>query len=132
MMLASLRLEAIGDNHARQLHGLARSLRRLGLTSSEKESLMPDVRRPWVARITGLDSRYGLAREFVRGTRDYSEANSVGSRGLYLYYALADGIYEVRELISWQRDRRYFVRSEAGDIIEISRDDVDAWLEAHG
>ena len=31
--------------------------------------------RPWVARITGTDPKYGLKREFVNSVRDYSGAN---------------------------------------------------------
>jgi len=83
---------------------------------------------PWVARITGIDERYGLAREFVRCHKDYSRANSTGSRGIYAYYILGDGIYEVNQRESWKRTRRYFIRVVEDKITEISREEVLEWL----
>jgi len=80
--------------------------------------------RPWVARLTGLDAKYGFAREFVHGQRDYSQANSVGSRGVYEYIPLKDGVYEVNERLTWKRTRRYFIRVQDAQITEISRDEV--------
>lgn len=78
--------------------------------------------RPWVARITGVRSDGGLCREFIDGQKDFSEANGIGSRGVYYYYHLHPGaVYEVRELINWTRDRRYFCRVDGGRIVEISR-----------
>lgn len=65
--------------------------------------------RPWVARITGTDSKFGLAREFVRGVVDYSHANSVCSRGVKTTYALAAGTYQINDPQTWKRTARYFV-----------------------
>lgn len=78
----------------------------------------------WVAQITGLDARYGLARRFIRPLTDFSRANSVGSRGVYGYYILDDGIYEVNRRLSWRNCRRYFVRAQDGQVAEISREEV--------
>jgi hypothetical protein len=86
--------------------------------------------RPWVARIAGLDSRWGLRREFVRPNVDYSRANSVGSRGVYGYYLLDDGIYEVSHPVSWRNHRRYFVRAAEGRIREIDREEVIECLKS--
>jgi hypothetical protein len=81
--------------------------------------------RPWVARITGTDPRYRFKREFIpRQARDYSEANSVGSRGVYAYYTLSDGVYEVSERVSWKRTARYFIRVADGQIEEIGEEEV--------
>lgn len=109
-LLASLRLEAIGDNLPRA----ARATRS----------------RPWVARIVGIDERFGLAREFVRGQKDYRDANSVGSRGVYYYYLLEPGVYEVCSPESWQRTERYFVASHRGEIVRIERGEVEAWFRS--
>jgi len=130
-MRAVLKLEIIGDNYyaylAAKKRGEAKTSR-----SAERygELLGRDKSRPWVARITGRDPKYGLAREFVKGQKDYSQANSVGSRGVYEYFALKDGsIYEVNARETWKRTRRYFIRVENTEITEISKEEVGRWLE---
>lgn len=72
----------------------------------------------WVAQITGLDARYGLARQF-EAKRDVTEHR--GNRKRDLEYTLTDGLYEVAE----DRDR-YFVRVENATVTYIERDDVVA------
>jgi hypothetical protein len=85
--------------------------------------------RPWVARITGCDERHGLARTFVDGQIDFTHANSTGSRGIMLYFALAPGVYEVYARVSWTRSRRYFCQAhEDTSITEITREEVEQWL----
>jgi len=120
-LLAVIRLELIGDNYfayKRQAKQEHKPSERYG------EYLGRDQSRPWVARLTGLDAKYGFAREFVHGQRDYSQANSVGSRGVYEYIPLKDGVYEVNERLTWKRARRYFIRVQDAQITEISRDEV--------
>lgn len=128
-MRAVLRLELIGDNYiqhkklvdsgqAPQPH-IKKLIR---LWRYGRKSL-----RPWVARITGRDA-HGYVREFVHSSRDYSEANSIGSKGIYEYYALKPGIYEFNECIALGQARRYFIRVERAKITEITREDVEAWL----
>lgn len=87
--------------------------------------------RPWIARITGFDDRYGLARQFLSyQTKDYSRANSVGSRGIYAHYILAPGLYEVSDRVSWKRTHRYFLQvSEDGSKSQISEDEVKRCLQ---
>lgn len=81
--------------------------------------------RPWVARLTGLDNRYGFVREFVRGVKDYEQATGMGARGIYEYIVLSPGLYEVNERVSWQRARRYFIRvTDDAEIVEIAREEV--------
>ena len=88
-----------------------------------------DKSNPWVARITGPDPQYGLAREFQRGYADYSAASGTGGRGIWLLYALDDGVYEVNKRLSWKHTKRYFVRVQDGDIAEITREEVERWLQ---
>ena len=122
-MHACIRLEAIGDNLFAEFSLCRRKLQGVGL--GEYAPLFHCGRpRPWVARITGTDPRYGLQREFLRGQKDYADANSVGSRGVYVYYPLPPGVYEVQELISWSKVRRYFVRSAGGRYEVIDRETV--------
>ncbi len=89
--------------------------------------------RIWAAEITGKDPRYGLSRSFLRAKLDYSRANSKGSRGVEACYILySDHVYEVNAAVSWKRNRRYFCRvDDGGNIVEISREEVDEWLRSH-
>lgn len=118
-MAATVRLEAIGDDFAQR----ARGWRALGPV------LDFPVRRPWVAEILAHRGGRWYERQFLDGQKDYSEANSIGSRGVYLYFHLREGrIYEVHELQSWRRSRRYFCTVSGGDVVEMSADEVQAAL----
>lgn len=121
-MKAVLSLEIIGDDfysHARQE----------GAKESQRYHKYPDrfgadKKRPWVARITGTHPKYQLAREFLCGQKDYSRSNGLGSRGVYEYFVLDPGIYEVHERLTWKRTRRYFVRVQGEEVTEIDREEV--------
>ena len=67
----------------------------------------------WVARIVGLDPRYGFAREFCRATdRHSSRSGSTGTSA----FLLDDGLYEVNE-----RGGRHFVLVADGVAPSIDR-----------
>lgn len=86
--------------------------------------------QPWVARLTGFDPVYQFRREFLRGTYDYSRAFKSRRRGVYLYFAVPPGIYDVWEN-HYTRGFRYFARvTDDGDVIKISREEVIACLNA--
>lgn len=122
----TLRLEAIGDDTvdaARRFAGFCHALGVGGEISGT------GWRRPWVAEITGRDPRYQYSRKFLDGQKDYSEANSIGSRGVYVYYHLEPGrIYEVNDLATWRRTDRYFCRVEDGRVIRMAEEEVLACL----
>ena len=126
-MRAVLRLEIIGDNYLQR----NKLIEEKSLPYPRMMREMINVirygqrrLRPWVARVTGLDDRFGFAREFIIGMRDYSQANSIGSFGVYEYFALTPGIYEVNESVELGKTRRYFVRVQNGEIVEISANEV--------
>jgi hypothetical protein len=130
-MKASLKIEAIGDNSFQEMRFYTNILNDgapgLGdLLGAPK----PDY---WVAMITGYDKKYGYSRQFLRGKKDYKKSNSVGSRGIYLFYLLDSGyIYEVSQPITWQKTRRYYCTViDDGEIIEIGKDLVDQWVKDH-
>lgn len=114
----TLSLEYIGA-------GRERTFKALGATGKDFSS-----RRPWVRRITGQYDSGKLQGEFVRGQSDYSEASSTSERGVLVRFPLTIGVYEVKECISWGRDRRYFISVRRGEITEIDRAWVDAYLES--
>ena len=82
--------------------------------------------KPWVARITGLDPKYGLKREFVQGLRDYSGSNSMGSRGIETTWLITEpGIYEYNLPRSWKStDRDFCEVVEGGTDIPISKIEI--------
>jgi hypothetical protein len=83
--------------------------------------------KPWVAKIT-ITIR-GLQREFVRyQMKDYSHANSSGSRGVYIYYVLSDGLYEVNERVSKTRAERYFLRVEGDTKTRVPSEEILRWV----
>ncbi len=124
-MRAVLKLERIGDNQ----FALRRAKAQNKVDRSVREpSFEWHGQRAWVARLAGYDLVYGFRREFMRGQVDYSEANSTGSRGIFEYFPLPPGIYEVNEPMSWKYCRRYFCRVEGETIVEIDRLEVERCL----
>lgn len=123
-MRAVLKMELIGedffmyeqDKRKKGTHSehIERRGTRLGL----------DKKRPWVAKLLSYDGYLNFEREFVNGQRDFANANGTGSRGIFIYYPLQPGLYEVHERPTWRRTRRYFIRVEGIKIIEISKEEV--------
>lgn len=107
----------------------ALSLEKFGSHEHYASYMGRDKSNPWVAKILGLDDQFGFAREFMRGYTDYSKASGTGARGIYIHYALKNGIYEVNERVSWKHVKRYFIRVQGTRITEISREDVLASLK---
>lgn len=142
-MIATLGIEAIGDDardraRARRCHAVseAEAFRR-AITSGRAGAMMRDAiryderPRAWVARIVGRDAKFGLAREFMPFNRDYSEANELGSRGVFQWYELPEGeLFEVNAPQSWTHADRYFCRSERGRVVRMTREEIDAALDA--
>jgi hypothetical protein len=119
-MRAVLRLEVIGENYRqayRQADICRMPMRRyVDILRYGRRGL-----RPWVARLIGLNEQFGFEREFLGGARDYRDADALGSRGIYEYYALADGLYEVNEIVRLGEAHRYFIRVANEAITEIDR-----------
>lgn len=63
----------------------------------------------WVAEITGIMRNGELRRVFLKKNKDYSQANSVGTRGVYAFFVLDSGrLYEVMQPLSWSKTDHYF------------------------
>ncbi|MFW6033947.1 MAG: hypothetical protein ACOC9R_02325, partial [bacterium] len=84
--------------------------------------------RPWVAEITG--HRGGdYARRFVRHQVDRRRANARETRGVWWWWVLESGrIYEMSLREDGRHRRRFVTVDGGGDIIDMSRGEVDAWL----
>lgn len=82
----------------------------------------------WVAELTGFDPKYKYTRKFLKHNKDYSRANSKGSRGIFAEYILESGkIYDIKD------DRlRYFARvTDNGDVKSMSESEVKEWVKSH-
>lgn len=116
-MKAVLKLECIGDNYIQRARLIEQGKAKM---PHHVHQFVPIIRygrkrfSTWVARI--IDGK----REFVAGVRDYTFANSVGSRGIFKYFVLDDGIYEVNECICLGKARRYFIQVQNTEIAEIT------------
>lgn len=90
--------------------------------------------RYWVAEITGLSEKYKYKRRFLEYKKDYTDSNSIGTRGVYAYYILDnDRIYDVSEPISWGKTDRYFCTVRDDEIIRLQESEVEEllWLSDH-
>lgn len=129
MSVVTLKLEAVGDNIADHLQQIRRGAELYRLPQRFRSALYMPSRRPWIAEITEWRGGRWYDRSFLKGQKDFSEANSVGSRGVYVYYHLREGeIYEVHELLTWKASRRYFCTVREGQVVEMSTDEVQAAL----
>lgn len=78
----------------------------------------------WVARITGRDPRYGLAREFVR-RRDVTAHRSNVYRDLEWTIDLEEGaIYEYRFAVSSRQEERGYWRVQGGQLVPATHEQV--------
>jgi hypothetical protein len=130
-VIAIVGIEAIGDDYRHRLStqrwtdGIGRSA-----VAAAKELARYEGRpKAWVARILGTDLKFAFQREFLRGKKDYAEANGTGSRGVYWWYELPEGdIYEVSAPQSWSRADRYFALSTRGQLVRMELDEVIEWF----
>ncbi len=124
-MIHALTLEVIGDDSNDRIRQMGR------LFSHDRVALRRLIYpEPWVARITGTDPRFGFRREFVRGEKDYTQANSVGSRSVMkTFWLTAGNVYEVCHRTSWRNVRRYYCRVDhEGARVVMTEEEVRAWL----
>lgn len=124
MMRAVLSLEFIGEVY----YAHRREKSRPDLVARYERLFGRDRSRPWVAKLISIDPEASFQREFMRAQIDYSRANSTGSRGVFLYYALPDGIYEINERKTWKKVARYFIRVKDAQIEEVAREEIVRWF----
>jgi len=124
-MKAALRLELFADD----VRSMVRMYKAI-LPKAVHDTIDPKLPSPWVAEIAGTHPLYRFKRQFLRPKKDYTEANSVGSRGIYLWYTLETGkVYEINEQASWRRwDRRFELVRNDGSRQRLSEDEVHEWL----
>jgi len=75
----------------------------------------------------------GLEEILLNGNTDYSNANSVGSRGVFRFYFLKEGIiYHVKAPIAWKRFDDYYCQIINGHIVRaINFEEMLQWLNVY-
>ena len=93
------------------------------------------VLRPWLARITGAEERYGLQREFVRATEDWAHAE-VGYLGVcfgvvHVWAVRVGWIVEIEDpgICDPRLPKRRFGRVCAKGVQPMTREEVLAWAQ---
>ena len=78
----------------------------------------------WVREVTGIEPRR-IAETPLDGYADYTNANSVGSRGVIINYLLQEGhIYHVSAPVNFKRRETYFCQVRQGGIVRLEFDEV--------
>ena len=119
-MICHLSLECIGDGGGLSGQGG-------GLAALFLGKIPP---RAWVARVKYIRGNY-VQREFVQGKKDFTNADSIGSRGVMAHYFLSDGLYEVSAPQSWKNTDRYFAYIEDGELWRATREEAILWVNDH-
>lgn len=84
----------------------------------------------WVAQLFGSCPQKRWQRSFLKGSRDYTKSNSIGSRGVTINYFLEQGpIYEVNARTSWKSLDRYFLRITDSVAVRMTEDELRECLE---
>lgn len=130
-MKAALKLEYIGADSADWLNAMCRQLNVAAPGFGDRFIGRPSP-GPWVAQIVGVYPSGKLQRTFLHSNRDYTAANSKGSRGVYLWFTLeTDKLYEVHARVSWQKSNRFFVAvTENGEVKNLNDQEGAEWLSA--
>lgn len=84
----------------------------------------------WVREVVGFGER-GLEYHELKGQMDYSEANSVASRGAYKrFFVKPCRLYHVSSPKTWRRTDEYFCTiSDRGEICRMAFDEALKWLQ---
>ena len=71
----------------------------------------------------------GALGRYIRSRKDYTNANSVGSRGVVAYYELeGPAAYAVSDAVSWKRIEKYgLIVSTLGEGYRVSLDEAIKW-----
>lgn len=135
-MKAVLRLEFIGAATWDRLRQFDRFTRFAGYNVNpqdwETAAEYLDLPGPRVLayRVTGEDA--GTVAP-IHGHRDYSGANSKGTRGVMVVYTLEEGvIYWIKEPTSWRSASRYFaIVDSSGAVLKMTKEEALSWASVH-
>lgn len=125
-----LKLECLSDQHWKNRRLLKLIYRNSNKYLRQTKTGSDLYYHPWVAEIKGFSEKYNFDRLFIKGTKDYSEANSSGTKGVYMYFFLnKNKLYEACENISFLERKRVFIKTENNIITKISPEEAIEWTE---
>ena len=131
-MKGSISLEFIGAATADMLRQFEKLESRIGFGWDDDRPTHPfDRRGPCVLRM--YKNENGDVRgEIIWGKRDYSKANSKGTRGVYVHYVLEENeLYWIKSPQSWRSTSIYFAAvTPLGDVRRLSDEEAEEWLSA--
>ena len=120
--MIQIKIERIGDNLSSRMKLYTKQINNI-LPGLGEAVIGKFPSRGWCAEIIGLHPKYKFDRRFLKPNVDYSQANGIGSRGVYLYYNLDENhIYEISEPKSWKRTDRYFAIVKDNKLCRITED----------
>lgn len=124
-MRANLRLEAIGWNYDRDMWEQCKLLEAFGFKQD-----LPPRSLPWVAKIS-RNEYGGIQRTYLPSKRDYSGANSKGSRGVMENFILEENeLYQAKYRSSWRCvETRFVAVTPNGGIYWMEDDEAEEWLK---
>ena len=127
-MKATLGLEFIGANTYDYVRGAERMMELAGVKLHPEDRVRGG---PWVAELYRDDTGQVRPR-FLAGRRDYSKANSKGSRGVMVWFVLEQNkLYWIQEPRSWHNTVRYHAAITAqGDVRKLSKEEAEEWQNA--
>lgn len=130
-MKTSLKIECIGDNYDQTIKFWKNVTADLCGNNLAEATFGTFKASYFVAEITGFHAKFKYERKFISCKKDYKNANSKGSRGVYAFYILESGkIYDVLEPYSWKNSHRYFCTVDDNGNIEIlTKEQVDQCLK---
>lgn len=131
MRPAVLKLEAIRDNQIDKLRHHRMGKVRMGKQEAEGAAGYLG-RRPFVKRVIGATQDGRPVKRDIKGRKSYTEANSIGSRGVYYWWTLDHGCcVQIQEAISIRKKRRYYAIVIDGALHEISEKEAALYGAGH-
>lgn len=131
-MKCAISLEFIGAATADMLRQFEKLESRFGFGWDDDKPRHPfDRPGPCVMRMR-KDADGRVCGEQIWGKRDYSKANSKGTRGVYVHYVLKeDELYWIKSPQSWRSTSIYFAAvTPTGDAKRLTDEEAEEWLSA--
>lgn len=126
----SLKMEAFGDSYVHYRRRLEEGVIYHPILRDVINAIRWGGREmtPWVARLSW--GKQQPQRTFLNGQRDYMNADRWGNRGIFVYFYLPPGIYEINHPLALGKSRRYYAIVKDDDLIEITQVEALAWLKS--
>jgi hypothetical protein len=119
-----LKIECIGDNISSQCKFYTKQIN--SMISGLGSLVFGETPERYSVYEVYYDRKnYSIKKVKLYPKKDYSKANSVGSRGVYAFYFLENGkMYEVKEPTSWRNTEHYFCKIENNELLRMTPEEA--------